>query len=99
VLESLLAALVVLRAVMPSVTASSSMASEANRRRTGATAPATSKTAHWSPEKFGVLLMHEATKMASTNVARNRRTSIKGNRQIASHLTLQSGDLFTSLSL
>jgi hypothetical protein len=36
------------------------------------------------------------TQMASTEVARKRRTSIKGNRQIASHLTFQIGDLFTS---
>ncbi|PUZ44694.1 hypothetical protein GQ55_8G129400 [Panicum hallii var. hallii] len=81
------------------VAAASSTASEASGRRPGATAPAASRMAHWSPEKLGELLTQETTQMASTKVARKRRTNIKGNQQIASHLTLQIGDVFTSLSL
>ncbi|PVH65953.1 hypothetical protein PAHAL_1G111400 [Panicum hallii] len=78
------------------VAASSSTAGEASGRRPGATGPPASRTTHWSPEKLGELLAQEMTQMASTEVARKRRTSIKGNRQIASHLTFQIGDLFTS---
>jgi hypothetical protein len=89
VLESLLAALVALRAAA----SSSSKAGESRGRRSGATVgkastttTAASRTAHWSPEKIDELLVQEATQMASMNVARKRRTSIKGNRQTASHL-------------
>ncbi|RLN33690.1 hypothetical protein C2845_PM03G31170 [Panicum miliaceum] len=59
------------------VVASSSMAEEARGRRPRATAPATSLTAHGSPEKCGKLLMHQAMKMASTEIAWKRGTSIK----------------------
>ncbi|RLN04592.1 hypothetical protein C2845_PM13G25360 [Panicum miliaceum] len=59
------------------VVVSSYTAEEADGRRPRVTAPATSITAHWSPEKCGKLLVHQATKVASMEIAWKQGTSIK----------------------
>ncbi|PUZ53758.1 hypothetical protein GQ55_5G076200 [Panicum hallii var. hallii] len=86
------------------VVASSSIAGETRGRRPGTTAskasttaPAASRMAHWRPEKLGELLVLEATEMASTKIASKRRTGIKRNGHMVSHLTRRvTGDFFIS---